>query len=81
MLCATTVFRQIQQNVYVHSPFRAVQGSKIAVGVNAFVQFCSPTFFGLRKMLRIFLIANQKTSYTMERYAQVALNEIYILTI
>jgi hypothetical protein len=40
---------------------------KLQSAQSAFVQFCSPTFFGLRKMLRIFLIANQKTSYTMER--------------
>jgi len=31
----------------------------------AFVVFCSTTVFGLRKILRIFLIANQKPSYTI----------------
>jgi hypothetical protein len=52
----------------------AVRGSQNAVGASAFVRFVSPTVFGLRKMLRIFFIANQKTSPTMERYAKGRLN-------
>jgi hypothetical protein len=38
--------------------------SKTPVGARAFVELCSTTFFVARKMLRIFLIGQQKTSVT-----------------
>jgi hypothetical protein len=56
--------------MYAFTACSAVQGSQIVVGLKPSAQFVSPTFFGLRKMLRIFLIANQKTSHTMERYTK-----------
>jgi hypothetical protein len=37
---------------------------KTPVGASAFMVFCSTTFFVARKMLRIFLIGQQKTSVT-----------------
>jgi hypothetical protein len=62
---------------------------KNAVGTSAFVHFCSTTTFGLRKMLRIFLIANQNSSHTAGTLYDIKtcmifleiLNKYYILNI